>query len=251
MIDTHAHLQDKRLDEKQIIANMKNDGLTKIICVGFDLFTSERGIEIAKDNENVFASVGIHPNSAFEAKDGDLDRIFELSKEKKVVAIGEIGLDYFHKFSDKDTQKHFLIKQLDLLAQTNLPAIFHLRDAYLDMQNIINEHKHKIKSGAVMHCFSGSIETAKFYCDLGYHISFGGAVSFKNAKCDEIIKSIPLDRLLVETDCPWMSPEPMRGKTNEPKNVRFVINKIASVLGKSFLEIEKITSDNAKKLFKL
>jgi len=251
MIDTHAHLQDKRLDEKQIIANMKSDGLEKIICVGFDLDTSEKGIKIADKSENVFATAGIHPNSAGDAKDSDLERIFELSKNKKVVAVGEIGLDYYHKFCDSDTQKRFLLKQLDIVEAAGLPVIFHLRDAYSDMQQIIKQNLHKIKNGAVMHCFSGSIETAKFYTDLGYYISFGGAITFKNAKYDEIIKSIPLDKLLVETDCPYLTPEPFRGKVNEPKNIKFVLDKIASVLGMSFEVVERLTSENAKKLFVL
>jgi len=251
MIDTHAHLQSERLDYRRIVDEMVNDGLEKIICVGYDLATSEMGVRIATDHENIFATVGIHPNSVSEAKNGDLEKIYRLSKNKKVVAIGEIGLDYFHKFSDRDTQKRFLLEQLDLAEASGLPIIFHLRDAYLDMQSIINQNKHKIKNGAVMHCFSGSIETARFYTDLGYYISFGGSVTFKNAAKDEIVKSIPIDRLLAETDCPWMSPEPFRSKVNEPKNVRLVINKLASILQMDFEETERITSENASRLFKI
>ncbi|MCL2556314.1 MAG: TatD family hydrolase [Firmicutes bacterium] len=251
MIDTHAHLADNRLDAGQIIANMAVNGLKKIICASFDLESSINAVNLANEYRNVFASVGIHPNDADKASDDVLNQIFELSKNKKVVAFGEIGLDYYHKFVEKGMQNEVLIKQLDLISQTNLPIIFHLRDAYLDMQNIINMHKHKIKNGAVMHCFSGSSETAKFYTDLGFYISFGGAVTFKNAKYDEIIKSIPLDKLLVETDCPYLSPEPFRGKINQPKNVRFVIEKIANVLRMEFEKIEEITTHNAQKLFKI
>ena len=251
MIDTHAHLDDERLDKHKIISSMKNDGLEAIICASFDLDSSKKSVYTAANYDNVYAAVGIHPNHAHEAADSDFEELIKLAADKKVVAIGEMGLDYFHKFCDKDTQKNVLNKQLDILSQTNLPAVFHLRDAYLDMQEIVLQNKHKIKNGAVMHCFSGSIETAKFYTNLGYYISFGGAITFKNSRADEVIKSVPLDKILVETDCPYLSPEPFRGKVNEPKNVRYVLQKIASILDMDFERLQEISIKNAKKAFRI
>lgn len=250
MIDTHAHLTDSQLNAEAIISSMQTDGLEKIICVGYDMPSSEGSFELAKKYDSIYAAVGIHPSDVGSATEDDMKRLAELSRHPKVVAIGEIGLDYHYEDTDKENQKKWLIRQLKLVEQCGLPAIFHLRDAFGDMLDIIKEYRSCLVSGAVMHCFSGSLETAYNYLDMGFYISFSGSVTFKNAhKFSEIVPEIPSDRLLVETDCPYLAPTPLRGSVNEPKNVWLTAQKVAELRNCDIKEIEKITADNAYALF--
>jgi len=228
---------------------MRADGLEKIICVGSTLESSVRSAELAAEFKDVYATVGIHPHYTDKVTDACIEKIAALADNKKVVAIGEIGLDYFHNFSAKDAQKKWLEAQIDVACQTRLPIVFHLRDAYGDMQEIVLRHIKGLSAPAVMHCFSGSAETAKFYTDLGFYISFSGAVTFKKTKAAEVIKAIPRDRVLIETDCPYLAPEPFRGKDNQPKYVRFAAMKIAEVWGESVEEAARQTTENAYRLF--
>jgi len=253
MIDTHAHICDKTLDAGEIIASMRADGLKKIICVGYDFKSSTDAVLLSSTNADIYSTVGIHPNYAHTATDKQLEALISMvknsKKNQKIVAVGEIGLDYFHKFCDKDTQRQWFLRQLEAYSDLKLPFVFHLRDAYGDFSTLIAQEKAKIRSAAVMHCYSGSAECARQYLDLGFYISFGGAVTFKNWKGCDVVRAVPLDRILVETDSPWLSPEPFRGKTNAPKNVKFVIEKLAAVLGLSFEQVEKATTANAERLF--
>ncbi|MCL2860840.1 MAG: TatD family hydrolase [Firmicutes bacterium] len=252
LIDTHAHLNNSCYadDYQQIIDSMDEDGLEKIISVSYDLNASRKNFEIAKSSKNVYFSVGVHPSYSKSFDDTQIDELFKLSQSEKCVAIGEIGLDYHYEDTDKSSQKIALLTQLDLVEKANLPAIFHLRDAYEDMLGIIENNKHKIKQRAVMHCYSGNLDYAKKFLDMGFYISFTGAISYKNSHLPELVKFIPHDRVLIETDCPYLSPMPHRGKTNYPKYVVHVAEKIAESWGRELDYVKEVTTRNAFSLFK-
>lgn len=253
LIDTHAHLTDERYNgADDIISSMKECNLEKIICVGYDLKSSKDGLELARKNKDIYAAVGVHPSEANDfGADYDLsDELILLAKDPKTVAIGEIGLDYHYDDADKINQDKLLNHQLDIVEKSGLPVIIHLRDAYEDMLKIIKANRHKLRAGGVMHCFSGSKETAMQYVDMGFYISFSGTITFKNSvKAPEIIKAVPKDRLLIETDCPYLAPHPFRGQLNEPKYVLYQALKVAEVLGISIEEAEELTRKNAYSLF--
>lgn len=251
LIDTHAHLTDERYcGARDIIGGMSGDGLEKIITVAYSLESARECVALAEENENVYAAVGIHPDDAQRLTVDPTEELLGLSRSPKCVAIGEIGLDYFYEGTDKEKQNYWLEKQLDLVERATLPVCFHVRDAYADFYECIKRNVGKLKSGAVMHCFSGSLETAMTYVELGFYISFSGSITFKNAKkFPEIIRAVPLDRILVETDCPYLTPHPYRGSTNYPKMVRLTAQKIAEILDKPIEEIERITTQNAYSIF--
>ena len=250
MIDSHCHLTDERIDTEKTIANMQADGLTALVTVGYDMPTSRRCLEIATTYPQVYATVGVHPSDVGGMTDADLDELKVLCQNPRVVAVGEIGLDYHYDDTDREKQKYWLCRQLELVEAVNLPAVFHLRDAYDDMLQIITAHRDKLTRGGVMHCFSGSVETAKKYLDMGFYVSLSGTVTFKNAKKTvEVAKIVPDDRLLAETDCPYLAPEPYRGQLNVPHYVRHTIQKLADIRQRDFGYIEEITQRNTKDLF--
>ena len=252
LIDTHCHLTDARYDGgREIIDSMESDGLEKIITVAYDIPSSYECADLADKNANVYATAGIHPSDAcrMDKNYDPIDELRALLKREKVVALGEIGLDY-HWGDDKDVQKYWLRRQLELLGEISLPVSFHVRDSYEDMLAIVKENKSNIKNSGVMHCFSGSYETAKIYVDMGFYISFAGPITFKNNnKADYIIKNIPIERILIETDSPYLTPVPFRGQLNRPAFVRYQAQKIADVLEKDVQEIIDITTNNAYTLF--
>lgn len=250
LIDTHAHLTDERFSADEVIANMRSDGLEKIITVSYDEQSSRRCLEIAANNENVYCAVGIHPDDCQRLEADPRGALLEMSKHEKCVAIGEIGLDYFYPGTQKDKQIYWLERQLELVEEAALPVIFHIRDAYEDMDKVLDRAGDKIKNGAVVHCFSGSKETAVRYVERGFYISFTGSITFKNAKkFYDIIPAVPLDRILIETDCPYLTPHPHRGEVNTPKMVRYQAEKIAEILDMPTAEVEKITTENAYRFF--
>ena len=251
LIDTHAHLTDERLDAKEILASMEQDGLFRIITVGYDRASSLDGFAIAEADPRVFCTLGVHPSNTDDASVDLYARFLELSRHEKVVAIGEIGLDYHYDDTDKPTQAREFLNQLALAAAADLPVSIHLRDADADMLRILKDNRHKLKAGGVMHCFSGSLETALEYIKMGFYISFSGSITFKNAKyAPDVAKNIPIERILIETDCPYLAPEPFRGRQNYPKYVRYVCEKIAALLHKPTEEIAELTSQNAYAAFK-
>ena len=251
LIDTHAHLNDDRYSSgkvEEIINKMSEHNLEKIISVGYDILSSKKNIEIASIYENVFASVGIHPGNIGD----DVFKIEEIAKNPKVIAIGEIGLDYHYENINKEKQKEVFIHQIRLAHKLKLPIIIHLRDAYSDMLQILKENKEFLIYGAVVHCYSGSVEFAKELIKLGLYISFTGVITFKNAKKSlEVIKEMPLDRIMIETDCPYLCPEPFRGSLNEPKFVNLVFEKICEIKNIEKLELEKILRENVRKFFNI
>ena len=251
LIDTHAHLTDEQYGGAgEIIKNMTADGLERIITVGYDLQSSIRGLEIAEANDRVFCAVGVHPDNAQALESDPCEQLLELSRSPKCVAFGEIGLDYHYDSTDRVKQDYWLCRQLEMVEQGNLPVIFHIRDAYEDMEKVLRANLSKLKKGAVVHCYSGSLETALKYIDMGFYISFTGSITFKNAKkFPDIIKALPIERIMIETDCPYLAPTPHRGELNYPRFVCYQAQKIAEILDISPAEVESITTQNAYRFF--
>lgn len=250
LIDTHAHLTDPRYEGAgEIISSMASDGLERIITVGFNEFSSSYAVKLAEENEKIFAAVGVHPSDAAEAGIGYLGAIKDLAQSEKCVAIGEIGLDYHYSDTNREVQIRALHEQLELVKETKLPAVFHVRDAYGDFYDVIKHNIHNLPCGAIMHCYSGSKETALQYVGLGFYISFSGSITFKNSKAHEIIEALPLDKILIETDCPYLAPTPHRGELNYPKYVLYQAQKIAEVKNLSVDEVIEVTAANAYKAF--
>lgn len=245
MIDTHAHLYGL---DKSVLINMERDGLENIITISTNLNDCKKNIEISQKNSKVYCAVGFYPEYAEEITPQDLLQLEHLARQKKVVAIGEIGLDYHGESPNKSAQKWLFIEQLKLADRLNLPFCIHCRAAASDVYEILSKNRHLIRHSGLMHCYSEGAEWVDKFLELGLYISFSGNITFKNNNVD-FIKNIPTDKILVETDSPYLSPVPFRGQKNEPKNVRFVITKIADLFGKSFEEFEKITSYNAKKFY--
>ncbi|WP_313802484.1 TatD family hydrolase [Cytobacillus sp.] len=251
LFDTHVHLNADQYKEdlEEVINRALNEGISQMVVVGFDRPTIERAMELVEKYDFLYASVGWHPVDAIDMKDEDLHWIEELASHPKVVAIGEMGLDYYWDKSPKDVQKEVFRRQIQLAKRVKLPIIIHNRDATADIVEILKEEEAK-EVGGIMHCFSGSPETARECVEMNFYISLGGPVTFKNAKKPkEVAESIPLERLLIETDCPYLAPHPYRGKRNEPSYVKLVAEQIAEIKGISFDEVAKATTDNAKKIF--
>lgn len=251
LIDSHAHLDGKEFDHdrKEVLEYAFESGIEKIINIGFDFPSSQRSIALAEEYEQVYAAVGFHPHDAKEAKEGYLQSLQRLAAHPKVVAIGEIGLDYYYNHSDPEVQRKVFVEQIGLARELKMPVIIHNRDAHGDTLEILQRERGG-ENGGVLHCFSGSWEMAKTCMDLGFYISLAGPVTFKNArKAIEVAVNMPLSRLLVETDCPYLTPEPYRGKRNEPAYVRFVAERIAELKGVSLEELAAATKRNTEELF--
>lgn len=248
MIDTHAHLLMLE-NMQEIIENMQNDGMDYIVNIGTTVEDSIQGVELAKQHEKVFATVGIYPEYSKETTEEDLKIIEELAKHEKVVAIGEIGLDYHYDY-DKKSQKELLIKQLEIADRLGIPFCIHCRDAASDVYEVLKENKHLINHSGLMHCYSEGREWFEKFLGLGLYLSFSGNITFKKSD-KSFLKDIPLDKILVETDSPYLSPEPFRGRKNEPKMVQYVIDKIAFEIGVSSDELKRITTENAKRFYGL
>lgn len=248
MIDTHAHLLSLE-NKDEIIKNMQRDSLDAIVNIGTNVEDSEQCVKLAEETENIYAVVGIYPEYSVGVTDEDLKKIEELAKNKKVVAIGEIGLDYHAEF-DKESQKYIFIKQLEIADKLGIPFCIHCRNAVSDVYEILSENKHLINHSGLMHCYSEGKDWFKKFLDLGLYLSFSGNITFKKSD-RSFLKEIPLDRILVETDSPYLSPEPLRGRVNTPKNVQFVIDKIALELEMTSDELEKITTENAKRFYNI
>ena len=254
LIDTHAHLDDPKFesDRDEAIKRAKDAGLENIITVG----TWQKGhdlkpvIELAERYDFVYAVLGVHPHDAGDAGEDAFNEIKELSAHSKVIAIGETGLDYHYEHSPKNIQKTVFIKHIQLAREINLPLTIHSREAQDDTLDILKEEGVR-DIGGVLHCFSGSYEMAKKCLDMGLYLSFTGVVTFpKASNIHEIARKIPIEKLLVETDCPYLAPEPHRGKRNEPSFIVETAKKIAEVKGLSYADVARITTLNAKALEK-
>lgn len=252
MIDTHAHLTDEhfagRVDE--IIEGFKVNGLDNVFTVGTNMLTSKESIDLAEKNKNVFAIIGVHPDDFDSYDENELETLARSSK--KVIGIGEIGLDYHYRNDNKTEQKQVFISQLKLADKLNLPVVIHSRDAAGDTLEILKSNKHLLNNGGVWHCFNESLEIFKEIKKLGFIVSLGGVTTFKNAKNSTyLIKNLELSDFVLETDCPYLTPEPFRGKViNEPKYVVYTAQHIADIKETSLDNIIKSTSDNVYRVFK-
>ncbi len=253
LIDTHAHLTDKAYsqDREEVISACQKEGI-KVITSGYDIPSSIDAISLAEKNSNIFASIGIYPEFAQNCDKNAIKTLKNLAKSPKVVAIGEIGLQYTENMPEKEIQKNAFIWQMELANELNLPIVIHCRDAYGDIIQVLKEHKNLLTYGGTFHCFSGSLEIAKEAIKLGLHISVGGVSTFKNAvKLQEAIKQIPLEKILLETDCPYLTPHPFRGKRNLPTMTAVTAEHLASLKGVAKEEVERVSEENARRLFKI
>ncbi|MBP2078543.1 TatD family hydrolase [Oceanobacillus polygoni] len=251
LFDTHVHLNARQFTEDlpETIGRAFDAGVTRMVVVGFDRETIPLAIEIAEQNENIYAAVGWHPVDAIDMTEEDLTWIEELSAHPKVVALGEMGLDYHWDKSPKEVQKEVFRKQIHLAKKVNMPIIIHNREATEDIIKILQEEDAK-KVGGIMHCYNDSVDYVQACLDMNFYISLGGPVTFKNALLPkEVAKQVPLDKLLIETDAPYLAPHPNRGKRNEPAYVKLVAEKIAELREMSVGEIGEATTRNACNLF--
>lgn len=250
--DTHAHYDDKRFndDRFETINKAYESGVSYILNAASSVSSIDRCIKLTEEFDFVYASVGVHPHNASDMNEDVINKIEKLAKKDKVVAIGEIGLDYHYDFSPRDIQKYWFRQQIELAKRVNLPVIIHDRESHEDIMNIVKESNVK-EVGGVFHCYSGSVEMVKEVLNNNLYISFGGPVTFKNVKkLADVVKAVPNDRILIETDSPYLTPEPFRGKRNDSSYVRYVAEKIAEIKGLRLEDIGEITTENGKKLFK-
>lgn len=254
MIDSHVHLDDSRFsdsDRQKILDDLTADGLRAVINVACDLKSMRFGARLAEDFKRVFFTVGCHPHDA-ESYNVEFEREIEaLAARPKAVAMGEIGLDYHYDFSERKIQREIFARQLWLAKELKLPVVLHVREAWKDALDLLAAQG-DFSFGLLLHCFSGSRETAEILTrKYDAYFSFGGAVTFGNFGGGEVVRAVPSDRLLAETDCPYMTPVPFRGKTNRPAYVRFVIEQLAQLRGASFEETERLTEKNTIAFFRL
>jgi len=250
-VDSHAHLDFDKFehDRDAVIKNARLANIAAIINIGINIETIKKSIELAETYSFIYATAGIHPHDANEMKADQWEEFIELLKHPKIVAIGEIGLDYYRDYSPHEVQKKVLHHQLELAVEHNLPVVVHTRNAWQDVLPIFTE-QYRGKLRGVFHCFSGLESEAKTVLDAGYFISFTGVVTFKNAKALNIAANyVPLDRLLLETDCPFMAPEPFRGKRCEPAHVPYIAKKIAEAKNLELSELAYETNKNVERLF--
>lgn len=253
LFDTHTHLTDVAFDEdrEEVIRRAEQAGVSLMVNVGYSRETIPPTLALAEQHDSIYAAVGWHPQQAKEMTPQDLAWLEELAAHPKVVALGEMGLDYYWDTSPKEVQQTVFREQIALAKRVNKPIIIHNRDAHQDVVTILREENAQ-EVGGVMHCFSGSVEIAEQCLELGFYISFGGPITFKNAKKPkEVAKTIPLDRLLIETDSPYLTPHPFRGKRNESSYVTYVAESLAEIHGLTYEEICQITMENGRRLFSI
>lgn len=251
LFDTHTHVNVEEFDEDReaVIERAREAGVQEMVVVGFDRATIDGALALAEAYDFIYAAVGWHPVDAIDATEEDFRRIEQLTSHPKVVALGEMGLDYHWDKSPAEIQKEVFTRQIDIAKRVQLPIIIHNREATDDIIALMQEENAR-DVGGIMHCFSAGVEEARQCLQMDFHISFGGPVTFKNARLPkEVAAQVPLERLLVETDCPFLSPHPYRGKRNEPARVKLIAEKIAELRQMSFEALSEKTSDNARRLF--
>ncbi|TET40668.1 MAG: TatD family deoxyribonuclease [Dehalococcoidia bacterium] len=255
LVDSHAHIDAPRFDKDrdQVLARAKKVGVSVIINAGFDLGSSGASIKLAQRYAEVFVALGFHPHNAAKMKDGDLERLAELAKEPKVVAIGEIGLDFYRNLSPREAQIKAFKRQLELAQRLGLPVIIHSRNAEEEVLSILTEWAGRPQSKplGVLHCFSGDTELGERYIEMGFLLSIAGPVTYSSSHALEIAHDLPLDKLLIETDCPFLTPVPYRGKRNEPAYLPLVAERIGQIRGMSSDLVAEGTTQNAINLFRL
>ncbi len=253
IFDTHAHYDDDSFDNdrEEVILTAYNEGVVGIVNMGVDIENSRANIEFVKKYDFMYGAVGVHPNEVGDMTDKDIDILRELSKEDKIIAIGEIGLDYYYDEPAKEIQKVFFEKQMDLAREVKLPICVHSRDAAKDtLDMMIANHAEEI--GGVVHCYSYSKEMAREFLKLNYFFGIGGVVTFKNAKTlKEVVDYLPIENIVLETDCPYLAPDPYRGKRNVSGYLKYVAKAIGEIKGINEEEVIRVTNENAKRLYNL
>jgi len=247
--DTHAHYCDKRFNEDRdtLLASMPTNDVSLILNAGSSISRSNHSLELADKYPFMYASVGVHPHDSGRMTDDNLADIEQLISHPKAMAVGEIGLDYHYDFSPREVQKKRFREQLELARNVGKPVIIHEREALQDTLDAVREYR---DTGGVFHCFSGSWETAKIILDLGWYISFTGIITFKNARrAVEVVEKMPADRIMLETDCPYMAPEPMRGRRNSSLFMKYIVDRVANIRSISHEEAASITLENGKRFF--
>lgn len=247
--DSHSHFNDEKFNEdrEEIINLIYKENITKTVCIGYNLKQSKKAVEISKNTAFIYATCGISPNDIEDFNEKNLREIEKLSHNNKVVAIGEIGLDYYWNKENKEKQKELFIKQIEIANKLNKPIVIHTREAVMDTLEILK--KHPVNKKGIFHCCPLNVELIKEGLKLGFYISFSGNITFKNAKSEETVSIVPNERILIETDSPYLSPEPYRGRRNTPSNVKLVAKRVAEIKKVSIEEIAEITYRNAMKIY--
>ncbi len=253
IFDTHVHYDDDAFDEDRevILTSLAENGIGAVVNIGASIQSTKNTLELMKRYPFVYGAVGVHPNETGELNEQLMDWLKHVSGEEKVVAIGEIGLDYYWNEPEPEVQKHWFVRQLALAKEVGLPIVVHSRDAAKDTLDIIKAERAG-DLGGVIHCFSYSLEMAKEYLDLGFYLGIGGVLTFQNArKLKEVVEYMPLDRIVLETDCPYLSPVPNRGKRNSSLNLPYVVEAVSRLKGVTPEEVIAVTEQNAKKMYRL
>lgn len=251
MIDSHLHLDDERFagQVEQIVADFDKHNVQFVINNSADLQGMIASYNLATKYDKVFATVGMHPHTAKDFDKNFVELMCQYAQHPKVVAVGEIGLDYYYDLSERQIQRDVFAEQIEIADKLGLPLTLHIRDAYGDAMDILNAQKKYLNNNVLWHCYSGSAEFAKQCAKLGHYFAFGGAITFKNAKKEEVLQAIPFERILTETDSPYMAPVPLRGTTNTPMNIPLIVDKIALALGKTPQEVEEQVMLNTLEMF--
>lgn len=253
IFDTHAHYDDEDfdIDREELLSKMKAAGVSHIVNIGASLESTKRSIELAKQYDFIYAAVGVHPSDTTELNEETFSWLKRQCKAPKVVAVGEIGLDYYWDEPERTIQKEWFARQIGLAREVKLPLVIHSRDAAQDTIDIMKSEK-AAEAGGILHCFSYTKETVKIFLDMDFSFGIGGVVTFKNAKkLKEAVEYIPMDKIVIETDCPYLSPEPNRGKRNSSLNLPYVIKAISELKNLPEEEVMKITYENAKKIYRI
>jgi len=252
MIDSHCHLDFKQYNgiRDEVVAEANDAGVHTIVNIGVDLPTSKRSMELAERFDCVYATVGVHPHDAKTLDDKTLDALRKLARHKKVVAIGEIGLDFYRDLSPRQVQRQAFRQQLELAVELRKPIVIHTRESFNETLSIVEEYRSDLLGG-VFHCFPGDLNDAKRVIDLGFVVGLGGVTTFPNSRMSRVAAAVPLEKIILETDAPFIAPVPYRGKTNRPAYVRFVRDKIAELRGVTPDEVERVTDTACRKLYRL
>jgi len=255
LIDTHAHifLEQFESDLDQVLERANGAGITDIFMPAIDVPSIFRALELASTHPGLHVMAGIHPSEIKDAKESDFDKVADIASDDRIVAIGETGLDYYWDRSFDDKQHEFLRKHIRLAAEVNKPLVFHDREASWDLIRIVREEQERAEDAGrirgIFHCFGGPEDVTRAVLDLGFDVGIGGTLTFKNGGVPDATSTVPLDRIVLETDSPYLTPAPFRGKRNEPAHVRLVAEKLAELRGISLEEVARITSENARRIF--
>ena len=253
IFDTHAHYDDDAFndDREQLLAALPGQGIARVVDVGASLASCRKVLELMEQYDYIYGAIGVHPSETAELDEESYSWLKEQCRKKKCLAVGEIGLDYYWPEPDHETQKKWFLRQLDLAREIRKPVIIHSRDAAKDTVDLMTEARAE-EIGGVIHCYSYTKESVKAFYDMNFYFGIGGVLTFKNGKkLVEAVDVIPLDRIVLETDCPYLAPVPNRGKRNDSSNIQYVVEKLAEIKGKTAQEIIDITNENARRLYRL